>query len=231
MQYKFKQLFGDEWYSLLQEYLHSPQFLQLGSNINNLRKNTVIHPSSDKVFRIFKELSYSNINIIILSMDPYNDGSACGRAFCNSESLKISPSLKIIQKEIELEYPETVDRFEMPYGGLDKADLNYLIKQGVFLYNTSLTVEHKKPGSHTELWREFTSKVIEVLNTKEILVWILMGKQAQSYLPLINSNHKTICCSHPASEAYKPDSGFFGSGIFRQCNFYLNENGRKEIEW
>ena len=37
--------------------------------------------------------------------------------------------------------------------------------QGVLLLNTALTVRSKSPGSHTELWEEFTTELIEYITT------------------------------------------------------------------
>jgi len=142
----------------------------LGKIINSLRERKVIvYPSSDKVFKIFKEVPFDKVRVVILSMDPYNDGAATGIAFDNSESIRLSSSLKYIFQEIEQEYPELTDRFEWPLGGLDKGNLSYMIKQGIFLYNTALTVEKKKAGSHMDMWRPFTIKVIEALNKVEWL--------------------------------------------------------------
>lgn len=232
MKEKLTNLFGEEWYSVLSEYLHSKEFLALGYKINELRSTKTIYPSPDKVFRIFKEVPYSKLSLILIALDPYHDGSACGKAFCNCESLKLSPSLKIIHKEIELEYPELTDRFEMPFGGLDKADLSYLVKQGVFLYNTALTVEKSKPDSHTDLWKPFTIKVIETLNKIEWLPWLLLGKKAQEFISLINPNHSVITAPHPAAEVYSGgNSGFLNSGVFRKINFELDKRTKKEILW
>jgi uracil-DNA glycosylase len=224
-------LFGSSWFYQLEPYLLSKEFLKIGQTINQLREHKTIYPSSDKIFRIFKEVPYEKVNLMLLAMDPYPDGSGCGKAFCNCESLKLSPSLKIIFKEIEQEYPELTDRFEMPLGGLDMGDLGYLVKQGVFLLNTALTVEKSKPGSHMDLWKPFTLKVIETLNKIEWIPWLLLGKKAQELLPLINPKHSIICGLHPAAEIYKPGCGFIGSGIFRKVNFELDKHKQKEILW
>jgi uracil-DNA glycosylase len=231
MEEKLKQLFGESWYNILKDYLNSDQFLNLGKIINSLREKSIIYPSSDKVFRIFKEVPFDKINVVVLSMDPYNDGAATGVAFDNSESIRLSPSLKYIFQEIEQEYPELTDRFEWPFGGMDKGDLSYMTKQGVFLYNVSLTVIKGKAGSHSELWRSFTIKIVENLNRFKWLPWLLLGKKAQEFIPLINKNHSLILSDHPAFHAYSPDAKFIGSGVFRKINFELNSHGRKEILW
>ena len=231
MKEKLLELFGENWYSRLGEYLLSKEFLKIGITINQLREYKTIYPSSDKIFRIFKEVPYDKISLILLGQDVYHDGSACGHAFCNCESYHISPSLRIIFKEIEQEYPELTDRFEMPLGGLDMGDLSYLVKQGVFLLNTALTVEKSKPGSHMDLWKPFTLKVIETLNKIEWLPWLLLGKKAQELIPLINPKHSLILTDHPAAMIYTTNAKFNGSGVFRKVNFELDKHKKLEIQW
>jgi len=224
--------FGIEWYSVLEEYLLSSEFSKLGKTIGGMRSSgTIVYPETKNIFRIFREVPYNKLRVCMISQDPYHDGSASGIAFDNSEAFHISPSLKFIHQEIELEYPELIDRFEMPFGGLDKGDLSYLVKQGVFLYNTALTVEKGKPGSHMDLWQEFTSKVIEAINKIDFVVWILLGKFAASFESKINNKHVCLKAPHPASTIYNINSGFLNSGIFRQCNYHLNSKGLQEIQW
>jgi uracil-DNA glycosylase len=119
----------------------------------------------------------------------------------------------------------------MPFGGLDKGDLSYLVKQGVFLYNTALTVQKGNPGSHIELWQEFTSKIIETINKIDFVVWILLGRFAASFESKINSKHICLKADHPSYHNYSKDAKFIGSGIFRQCNYHLNKHNSVEIVW
>jgi len=229
---KFIESFGIEWYETMEEYLHSSTFLTIGATIAKIRKGREVFPAPNKVFRIFKEVPLSQVRVVMLGLDPYNTPkTACGHAFCNCEAYKVSPSLKIIHQEIEDEYPELVDRFIMPAGGIDKWDLKYLVRQGVFLWNTALTVERDIPESHLELWRPFTIQVIKELNKIPFLVWLLLGKKAQGYEQLISSKHAIVTAVHPAAEAYRPGAGFLHSGCFRQVNYHLNRMGKREIEW
>ena len=231
MEEKLLNWFGLEWRNALGDYLKSPEFLSIGRQITEIRKSKTVYPESEKVFRIFRECPIDSISLIIIGMDPYPDGSACGHSFCNCEALKPSKSLKFIHQEIESEYPELADRFTMPGGGLDKWDLNYLIKQGVFLYNASLTVEKGDPGTHSKIWEPFTKKVIETLNKQPFLVYLLLGAKAQAFEKDINPKHVIVKAVHPSAHNYNPNAGFLGSGAFRQCNYHLNRHGKLEIEW
>lgn len=224
---KLLTLFHEEWYRAMKDYLHSPNFLSIGSKLAQMRKYSTIYPSSDKVFRIFKELPLSNVRVCLIGLDPYNTpNTACGHSFCGCGAHIVPPSLKIIHKQIELEYPELTDRFVMPFGGIDKWDLSYLVKQGVFLWNTALTVEKSKPESHIDLWKPFTVRVIEELNKQSFLIYILLGKKVQEYENIINSKH--ICIK---IDIYNSNINLINSGIFRQINSHLDRMGKLKIIW
>jgi uracil-DNA glycosylase len=69
------------------------------------------------------------------------------------------PSLKNIYKNL-LSDPNV--NFTKPNHG----DLTKWAKQGVFLLNTSLTVEDSKPNSHAKCgWQTFTDEVINIINS------------------------------------------------------------------
>ena len=231
MEEKLINWFGPIWREALGDYLKSPEFFSIGRQITEIRKTTEVFPKGENVFRIFKELSIDNVSVVLLGLDPFPNSSACGHSFCNCEALKLSPSLKYIIQEINEEYPETIDRFVMPGGGLSTWDLTYLVKQGVFLYNVALTVEKSKPESHLELWKPFTKRVIEELNKQEFLTYILLGKKAQEYESIINPKHVCIKADHPSYHNYSPNAKFIGSGVFRKVNYQLNKMGKQEIEW
>ena len=54
-------------------------------------------------------------------------------------------------------------------------------EQGVLLLNRHLTCEENAPGSHREIWRSFTAKVIEYVSARnEEIIWMLWGEDAKS---------------------------------------------------
>ena len=228
-------LVGEEWYEPLKTILHSSYFKQIGYTIANLREIKEIYPPKELVFRAFKETLYSNVKVVMIAMDPYNNDpfAADGLAFSNSRAIpfKISPSLRIILEEIDNEYPEWKDSIEN--GKLGGVDLSRWAKQGVFLYNTALTVEKGNPGSHIKMWELFTSSVIEALNKKNDLVWILLGREARKFKSKItNPSHAVLEAPHPAAEAYSGGTaGFYGSGIFRKANEELKARNKSIIYW
>lgn len=222
--------FGNSWYEELKEFLNGETFVKTGNLIATIRKSKVIYPSSNLVFRVFKETPYDKVKVIIIAQDPYHDGSADGLAFSNSLTTRMSPSLRNILIEIDDECPEWM--MDINFGRLDKQDLSRWSKQGVFLLNTALTVEAGKPESHIDYWIPFTEEVIKALNKKNEIIWILLGKESQKFIKFMtNKTHTILEAPHPASEVYRRGAGFFGCGIFKKCNEELEARNKQIIQW
>ena len=104
--------------------------------------------------------------------------------------------------------------------------------QGVFLLNTTLTVEKSNPMSHKNFgWEQFTDKVIEVLSeNKKNIVFILWGSHAQSKIKLIDEKkHMIIKSAHPSP--LSSHRGFFGSQPFSKTNNFLESKEIDIINW
>lgn len=161
---------------------------------------------------------------------PYFDGSATGLAFDNkNDGSKISPSLRNILKELDTDIPVV----SQPFNDIPVKDsyLGHLPEQGVLLLNTALTVRPNEAGSHTDLWKPFTEKLIEKLNKSDNIVWILWGNHAKSYKKFItNETHHVIEGVHPMPLAANR-GGFFGEKFFSKANDYLKEVDKTPIQW
>lgn len=227
---RFINMFGEEWVdSLGQEFLDSKEFIFLANKVGKLRETLTIYPSRADVFRAFKLTPINKVKVVFLGQDPYHDGSADGLSFSNSLTKKISPSLRNILKEIDIEYPENKDLIS--HGKLDPQDLTRLAVQGVLMLNTALTVEEHTPGAHLELWKPFTERIIKILNDEDEIIWLLLGKEAQKYSKLItNPSHAIVTASHPAAEIYG-NGGFFNSNCFKKVNLELFARNKQEIIW
>lgn len=228
-----KELVGDQWYQQLKDFLHGSYFSSLGNTIARYREVRDIYPEKKLVFRAFKETPYNEVKVVLIAMDPYNNSPDApdGLAFSNSRAFKASQSIKIILEEIDREYPEWIGSIE--HGRLGNVDLKRWAGQGVFLYNTALTVEKEKAGSHLKLWEPFTKEVIKALNKKNDLVWILLGNDARKLkYQITNQTHAVIEAPHPAAEAYSGGkAGFFGSNVFRKVNEELEARNKQIIIW
>ena len=187
--------------------------------------NKIIYPSKSLIFNAFNLCDFEEVKVIILGQDPYHGpDQAHGLSFSVRKNIPFPPSLKNIIKELENDIGV---KFQQNDGNLSK-----WAKQGVFLLNTTLTVEKSKPLSHSKIgWELFTDKVIELLSEKkQNLVFILWGKHAQAKNQLIdNSKHLVISSTHPSP--LSAHRGFFGSKPFSQTNNFLLSKNIKEINW
>ena len=77
----------------------------------------------------------------------------------------------------------------------------------------------------------FTDYVIKKINEKEMpIVFVLWGNNAKKKKELItNPKHLVLESSHPSPFSYI--YGFKGSKPFSKINKFLEENGKKPINW
>jgi len=228
---KLIELFGNSWYEALSEYISGKDFYQLACKITELRKTKEIYPISANIFRCFRETPYDKVKVVIVGQEPYKEKDYNdGLAFSNSLSKDISPTLKVILKEVDNCYPENIDRID--YGRLDLQDLSRWSAQGVLLLNVALTIEKGKVASHLDIWRNFTEEVFKVLNKRNDIIIYLLGKEAKIYSKLINNPSITILqYTSPNAELYSPNQGFLNSNIFRDINTELSNRNKSQIIW
>lgn len=208
-----------------------------------LKQNPVFFPSAGNIFRAFDECPPEEVKVVWLLQDPYYDGSANG--LCTDNNYKVdgsdrrssaksttrSPSLMKILKEISQDVgwlganPDGREDF------VHTSWLQHLPSQGVLLWNTALTVEPDKPGSHIDLWAPFTEEIIKYLNTRDNIVWMLWGNYAKAYKEKItNSTHYIIEGTHPAARP-NVKVPFAGGKYFSRCNEFLTKTQQSAIRW
>ncbi len=170
------------------------------------------------------------IKVVLVGQEPYpQPGIATGYSFACTG--KPQPSLEIIMREMA----DELGIFDWNDFNFN-TDLQQWVDQGVVLLNVALSCEEWKPKTHIELWKEFMSGLIKVLNDFKItqprsqsLVFVFIGKVAQEYSDLVLEPwHYKINCNHPAAE--KHGSVKF-TGWFNQTNSLLKEAGLEKIEW
>ncbi|MBQ3296463.1 uracil-DNA glycosylase [Candidatus Saccharibacteria bacterium] len=213
----------ESWKFFLQTEFGKPYFKELSDFLHSEYENKVIFPPKKLVFSAFTT-NLSEVKVVILGQDPYHTpGAAEGLAFSVPKSQPIPPSLINIYKEIDS---------DIGHHANSSGSLREWQKQGVLLLNTVLTVEAHRPKSHSgKGWETFTTAVISYLNAnREGLVFMLWGRDARNKKTLIDaSSHLVLEAAHPSPlSAY---NGFFGCKHFSKCNKYLEENGKKAIEW
>ena len=175
------------------------------------------------MFNAFKYCSFLSTKVVIFGQDPYfQKDLANGLAFSVNKDKPIPASLRNIFKEIKNDLGIVKDQ---------KGCLKNWANQGVLLLNASLTVEISNPGSHSNIgWNNFIFDVIDILNNRGEIVFMLWGNNAKKYHNRINKkNNLVLMASHPSPlSAYK---GFFGCNHFSKCNNYLINRNCKPIQW
>lgn len=217
-------LLHNDWWPWLEKEWQEPYFQKLSSFIHEEYEHKCIYPEKKNVFKIFEVCPYKDVKVVILGQDPYHEpNQAHGMCFSVNVGVPIPPSLQNIYKELQDELGCYIPNngYLMPWA-----------KQGVFLLNTTMTVERGKANSHAgKGWDIFTDHVIEKINEKEEpVVFMLWGSNARSKAKMIDKNkHLVLEAPHPSPlSAYR---GFFGCGHFKQANVFLNAKGREPIVW
>lgn len=214
----------DSWKQALAAEFSQPYFEGLISFVKQEKTaGKVIHPPGSLIFNAFDTTPFDQVKVVILGQDPYiNHGEAMGLSFSVPKGIKIPPSLRNIYKELstDLNIPPA------PHG-----DLTHWAKQGVFLLNAVLTVEHKKSRSHQKKgWETFTDAVIQAISAQRTdVVFMLWGNFARNKKVLIDQEkHLILEAAHPSPLA---GGAYFGSQHFSKANAYLTQQGKKSIDW
>ena len=160
-------------------------------------KRKPICPAQNNVFKAFEVCPYNKLKVVMLSQDPYpQKGVATGILFGNKGGTRdedLSPSLQIVK--------EAAINFEIPHNCIIfDPTLESWAKQGILMINSALTVEMNKIGSHVMLWRPFITSLLKKLSeNKTGIIYVLFGKQAQTFKPYINKQLNTVLEeNHPA---------------------------------
>lgn len=190
----------DEYFGNWMRVLDRAETMKIMGWLKTVNPDTLC-PTLPNIFKAFKLCPYNKLKLVILGLDPYCDRynnipRATGLAFGNDTNIpenSISPSLEVLK--------EAIINYEVPHNNIifDNS-LESIAKQGVLLINTALTCEFGKTESHSNQWRLFIGKLLRNLSNKERMnVYVLFGKQAQSFKPYINSNFNTIIeAKHPS---------------------------------
>ena len=212
------------WFKELKTEFKKPYMKDLRSFLAKEKlKNRIVCPESSKIFYSLMLTPLESTKVVIIGQDPYHgDGQAQGLAFSVESDRAIPPSLVNIFKEIKSDM-----NIELPIHG----DLSNWSRQGVLLLNSVLTVEKGNPASHAGRgWEGFTDKIIEILNKRDGLVFLLWGAHAQKKgLTIDRRRHLVLEAPHPSP--LSAHRGFFGCKHFSKTNKFLRERRDIEIQW
>ncbi|MCS6983391.1 MAG: uracil-DNA glycosylase [Candidatus Absconditabacterales bacterium] len=199
-----------------------PSFCQWRETLDH----TKVYPHHDNLFAALLHTPLDQVSVVILGQDPYHQpGQAHGFAFSVPPGTTHPPSLRSI-------YRELLDCF-----GRDpttRKSLNPCLtgraNQGVLLLNTSLSVQHGKPGSHsTQRWR-ITQTILTLINeSRTNTIFLLWGDHAIMAGSCIDTTkHHVLTTSHPSPLA--AHRGFLGSKHFIRVNEIRLHQGYEPID-
>lgn len=202
----------------------SPEVIVIARKVSEERLVREIYPSQENVFRAFRETPLSTVRVVWIAQSPHSSpGQATGLAMdCGKHT---NPIIDKILEVYNNDFPQSFNT------DLMDGKLIQWAHQGVFLYNTALTVIKNAPNSHLELWEPFTKGVLKTLiydqNPK---VFIGLGKPAQLILGNIPGPHTLLKYEHP-TDAVQQERMWEASGIFHEINKIIKFYGRPEIDW
>lgn len=212
------------WENLLQKEQEKPYFKGIGEALERDKsKNITIYPPEHLRYSALEATPLESVKVVILGQDPYHGpNEAHGLSFSVAQGVKIPPSLRNIFTELNHDLGVPIP---------EHGDLTHWAKQGVLLLNTALSVQHKKPGSHSRIgWQQLTDKIIATLSEQQrFVVFVLWGKHAQTKAPLIGHKHMIIQTPHPSP--FSAHKGFMGSKPFSAINQALKSKGLSPINW
>ncbi|MCR4772979.1 MAG: uracil-DNA glycosylase [Prevotella sp.] len=215
----------ESWKKHLGNEFEKQYFVDLTNFVKSEYTQFQCFPPGKYIFNAFNLCPFDDVKVVIIGQDPYHEiGQAHGLSFSVNDGVQFPPSLINIFKEIEMDLGKP-----MPNSG----NLTRWAQQGVLLLNATLTVRAHAAGSHQRKgWETFTDAAIKALSDeRENLVFILWGGYARSKKSLIDmSKHLVLESVHP-SPLSANRGGWFGNHHFSRCNAYLEEHGKKAIDW
>jgi uracil-DNA glycosylase len=225
--------------------LHSLAYKEpLMSFLDSLSKIS-FQPQLTQIFRVF-EMPVQDIKVVILGQEPYSMPQVSnGLAYAAQKGMATPKLLLKIDEELSSQGPAEVMYME------DFQTLEHLEEQGVFLFNTALTVATGSAGSHYNHWRKFTETVVSFISNECPCIWLLWGANPLSYSIKISNpllvkgyDEKTIKeiptdvklnyvipGSHPAATFFEKAEGSFSNHGFNYANVILAKKSLKQIIW
>ena len=116
----------------------------------------------------------------------------------------------------------------------ESGDLTAWARQGVFLLNSSLSVEAGKAASHQAFgWQTFTDAAVRaVAALPQPVAFALWGGHAQKKAAIAaDSPYPRLVLQAPHPSPLSAYRGFFGSRPFSKINAFLESAGSRAIDW
>jgi uracil-DNA glycosylase len=202
-------------------------------------------PSREFMLR-FLTLDLDAVKVLILGQDPYPQaGVATGRAFevgplkswtapfRNTSLRNIVRAVYDAAYDEKRTFKEIVGGLSSLFDGFKLLPPDQLFKswerQGVLLLNTSFTCEVGKPGSHSALWRPFTTELIAYINQRNPdIYWLLWGNHAREAVCHIEPRNLLLSC-HPMICHERVDDFLYGhTNHFKATSALIDWSGMRQ---
>ena len=214
------------WQALLQPELDKPYFAALMQRVDEAYRTGTVYPPRQSLFAAFRLTPPERVRAVILGQDPYHEpGQANGLAFSVADGVRLPPSLRNIFEELRTDCGVTLRA---------SGDLTPWAEQGVFLLNSSLSVEAGKAASHQAFgWQTFTDAAVRaVAALPQPVAFVLWGGHAQKKAALAaDSPYPRLVLQAPHPSPLSAYRGFFGSRPFSKINAFLESAGSRAIDW
>jgi uracil-DNA glycosylase len=151
-----------------------------------------LRPHPSEIFNFARYTPVDKVRYVIIGQDPYYaERHAHGLAFSTSQT-NIPKSLGTIFKVMCAATGSTYPKI---------GDLTGWAAQGVLLLNSALTTVEGQDSAHLHIWKPYVEQLIKnIVDSYKELTFILWGKKAQAFMPLLGS-HKVLTWAHPAARA------------------------------
>lgn len=213
-----------DWFVRVQSVLDTEDGRDLLHNLHNARLSHTVYPPPSRELLALHLTPLTDTRVLIIGQDPYHGPEqAQGLCFSVPNTLQSPPSLRNIMKSLALDLACDFPSW---------SDLSPWARQGVLLWNVTLTVEAGKPLSHANLgWDCVTSMVLATLATQAVPpIFVLWGRVADAAVqPYLLDTHSVIRSVHPSPlSAYR---GFLTHRPFSRINHLLVDRGQEAIDW
>lgn len=214
------------WQTRLQPELDKPYFAALMQRVDEAYRTGTVYPPRQELFAAFRLTPPERVRVVILGQDPYHEpGQANGLSFSVAPGVRLPPSLRNIFEELRTDCGVTLR---------DSGDLTPWAEQGVFLLNSSLSVQAGAAGSHRSFgWQTFTDAVAASLaGLPQPVAFILWGAHAQKKAAIAQaSRYPRLVLQSPHPSPLSAYRGFFGSRPFSAVNEFLVQHGEAPVRW
>ena len=214
------------WQGLLEDICRAEYFQRLDALVTQAYEAGEVYPPRARLFACLEAVPPEGVRVVILGQDPYHEpGQANGLAFSVKPGVKLPPSLRNILTELQADCGVTPP---------ESGDLTAWARQGVFLLNSSLSVEAGKAASHQAFgWQTFTDAAVRaVAALPQPVAFVLWGGHAQKKAAIAaDSPYLRLVLQAPHPSPLSAYRGFFGSRPFSKINAFLEASGSRAIDW